>query len=44
VQILFENMTDKGTIKSGSKYERHRLKRPDVTQEYANKLVTYVEE
>jgi hypothetical protein len=37
-------MTDERAIKSGSKYDRDRLKRPEDKLEYANQFVTCVEE
>jgi hypothetical protein len=37
-------MTDRRTIKTGGKYNRNRLTRPEVKQEYVNKFVIHVEE
>jgi hypothetical protein len=37
-------MTGRRTNKAGSKYDRDRLKRPEVKHEYVNKSVTCVEE
>jgi hypothetical protein len=37
-------MTNRRTIKTGSKYDTNRLKRPEVKKEYVNKFVTHVEE
>jgi hypothetical protein len=37
-------MNDRRTITTGSKYERERLKRPEVKQEYVNKFATHVDE
>jgi hypothetical protein len=36
-------MTDRRTIKTGSKYDTDGLKRPVVKQKYVNKFVTHVE-
>jgi hypothetical protein len=36
-------MTDRRTIKTGNKYDRERLKRTEVKQEYVNKPVTSAE-
>jgi hypothetical protein len=37
-------MTDRKTINTGSKYDRGRLKRPEVKQQYVNTSVTCAEE